>query len=125
MMEKTNYITKYIPNILTILSLTSGFSSIRFSMEEKWEIAIYLILLASVFDFFDGWFARKLNKDSNFGAELDSLSDFVSFGVAPSILVFFMVHIFTWLNWMGYYFVFCYLLCIKISKIYCRYLYNQ
>ena len=88
MMEKTNYITKYIPNILTILSLTSGFSSIRFSMEEKWEIAIYLILLASVFDFFDGWFARKLNKDSNFGAELDSLSDFVSFGVAPSILVF-------------------------------------
>ena len=87
-MDKNNYITKYIPNILTILSLTSGFSSIRFSMEQKWEIAIYLILLASIFDFFDGWFARKLNKDSNFGAELDSLSDFVSFGVAPSILIF-------------------------------------
>ena len=88
MIEKSNYITKYIPNILTILSLASGFSSIRFSMEEKWEIAIYLILLASIFDFFDGWFARKLKKDSNFGAELDSLSDFVSFGVAPSILIF-------------------------------------
>ena len=88
MIEKTNYITKYIPNVLTILSLTSGFSSIRFSMEEKWQIAIYLILLASIFDFFDGWFARKLKKDSNFGAELDSLSDFVSFGVAPSILIF-------------------------------------
>ena len=88
MIEKSNYIKKYIPNIVTILSLTSGFSSIRFSIQEEWKIAIYLILLASIFDFFDGWFARKLKKDSNFGAELDSLSDFVSFGVAPSILIF-------------------------------------
>ena len=52
MIEKSNYITKYIPNIVTILSLTSGFSSIRFSIEEEWKIAIYLILLASIFDFF-------------------------------------------------------------------------
>jgi len=79
---------KYIPNIVTILSLTSGFSSIRFSLNGEWKIAVYLILLASIFDFFDGWFARKLKNDSNFGAELDSLSDFVSFGVAPSLLVF-------------------------------------
>ena len=88
MIEKQNYFIKYIPNFITILSLTSGFTSIRFSLNQEWKIAIYLILLASIFDFFDGWFARKLKEGSNFGAELDSLSDFVSFGVAPSILVF-------------------------------------
>tara|TARA_Y100001970_G_scaffold155622_1_gene190540 strand:- start:15853 stop:16575 length:723 start_codon:yes stop_codon:yes gene_type:complete len=86
--ETKNSITKYIPNIVTILSLISGLSSIKFSLSEDWKIAIYLILLASIFDFFDGWFARKLKKNSNFGAELDSLSDFISFGVAPSILIF-------------------------------------
>ena len=87
-MENRNFLTKYIPNFVTLLSLTSGFTSIRFSLTGEWKIAVYLILLASIFDFFDGWFARKLKEGSNFGAELDSLSDFVSFGVAPSILIF-------------------------------------
>ena len=73
--------------LLHFLSLSSGFTSIRFSLKGE-EIAIYLILLATIFDFFDGWFARKLKSGSNFGAELDSLSDFVSFGVAPSFLVY-------------------------------------
>ena len=89
-MEKSsNYLSKYIPNSITILSLCSGLTSIRFSINEQWKISIYLILLASIFDFFDGWFARKLKGGSNFGAELDSLSDFISFGVAPSLLIFF------------------------------------
>jgi len=89
-MEKSsNYLSKYIPNSITILSLCSGLTSIRFSINEQWKIAIYLILLASIFDFFDGWFARKLKEGSNFGAELDSLSDFISFGVAPSLLIYF------------------------------------
>ena len=88
MIDNKNSISKYIPNFVTLLSLTCGFTSIRFSFYEDWKIAVYLILLASVFDFFDGWFARKLKEGSNFGAELDSLSDFVSFGVAPSVLIF-------------------------------------
>ena len=87
-MEKNNYIIRYIPNFVTLLSLSSGFTSIRFSLNGEWKIAIYLILLASIFDFFDGWFARKLKGGSNFGAELDSLSDVISFGIAPSILIF-------------------------------------
>ena len=58
-MEKNNYIIKYVPNFVTLLSLTSGFTSIRFSLNGEWKIAIYLILLASVFDFFDGWFANS------------------------------------------------------------------
>ena len=87
-MSEQNIISKYVPNFITLLSLSSGFTSISFSLSGKWEIAIYLILLATIFDFFDGWFARKLKSGSNFGAELDSLSDFVSFGIAPSFLIY-------------------------------------
>jgi CDP-diacylglycerol--serine O-phosphatidyltransferase len=87
-MNDQNIISKYVPNFITLLSLSSGFTSIRFSFKGDLEIAIYLILLATIFDFFDGWFARKLKSGSNFGAELDSLSDFVSFGVAPSFLIY-------------------------------------
>ena len=87
-MSEQNIISKYVPNFITLLSLSSGFTSISFSLNGDWEIAIYLILLATIFDFFDGWFARKLKSGSNFGAELDSLSDFVSFGVAPSFLIY-------------------------------------
>ena len=87
-MQKNNYIIRYVPNLVTLLCLASGFTSIRFSLNGEWKIAIYLILLASIFDFFDGWFARKLKGGSNFGAELDSLSDVISFGIAPSILIF-------------------------------------
>ena len=87
-MSEQNIISKYVPNFITLLSLSSGFTSIRFSLKGDWEISVYLILLATIFDFFDGWFARKLKSGSSFGAELDSLSDFVSFGVAPSFLIF-------------------------------------
>ena len=87
-MSEQNIISKYVPNFITLLSLSSGFTSISFSLNGEWKIAIYLILLATIFDFFDGWFARKLKSGSNFGAELDSLSDFVSFGVAPSFLIY-------------------------------------
>ncbi len=87
-MNEQNIISKYVPNFITLLSLSSGFTSIRFSLNGELEIAIYLILLATIFDFFDGWFARKLKSGTNFGAELDSLSDFVSFGVAPSFLIY-------------------------------------
>ena len=89
MENNSNNIIKFIPNTITILSLCCGFTSIRFSLSEEWQIAIFLIILAAIFDFFDGWFARKLKRNSNFGAELDSLSDFISFGVAPSLLIYF------------------------------------
>ena len=89
MENPSSYLYKYIPNSITILSLCCGLTSIRFSISEDWKISIYLIIFASVFDFFDGWFARKLKGGSNFGAELDSLSDFISFGVAPSLLIYF------------------------------------
>ena len=89
MQKNTNNISKFIPNAITILSLCCGLSSIRYSFLEEWRFAIFLIVLAAIFDFFDGWFARKLKGGTNFGAELDSLSDFVSFGVSPALLIYF------------------------------------
>ena len=89
MNENSNFLKRYIPNSITILSLCCGLSSIRFSILSEWNIAIFLIIFAAIFDFFDGWFARKLKGGSYFGAELDSLSDFISFGVSPSILIYY------------------------------------
>ena len=80
-------LTKFIPNLITLMSLIAGISSIKFSIHANWKLAVLMIMLAAFFDFFDGWMARKLKKSSQFGAELDSLSDFISFGLAPSLLI--------------------------------------
>jgi CDP-diacylglycerol--serine O-phosphatidyltransferase len=79
--------TRFIPNLITMMSLIAGISSIKFSIQSNWQLAVLMIMLAAFFDFFDGWVARKLKKSSQFGAELDSLSDFISFGLAPSLLI--------------------------------------
>ncbi|HMA51670.1 MAG TPA: CDP-alcohol phosphatidyltransferase family protein, partial [Magnetospirillaceae bacterium] len=78
-------INKLIPNILTLLALCAGLTAIRFGLHQKWEMAVLSILLAGVLDGLDGRVARLLHGTSKFGAELDSLSDFVSFGVAPAM----------------------------------------
>ena len=78
---------KFIPNSITLMSLIAGLSSIKFSIQGNWKLSVLMIMLAAFFDFFDGWMARKLKKSSQFGAELDSLSDFISFGLAPAILI--------------------------------------
>ncbi|MZR30591.1 CDP-alcohol phosphatidyltransferase family protein [Sneathiella litorea] len=77
-----------IPNMLTLLALCAGLTSVRFALDEKWEMAVVAILAAGVLDGLDGRMARLLNSSSKFGAELDSLSDFVSFGVAPGLVLF-------------------------------------
>ena len=74
--------------MLTLMSLCSGLTGIRFALHEKWEQAVIAILIAGVFDVLDGRVARMLNIASKFGAELDSLSDAVSFGVAPGLIMY-------------------------------------
>ncbi len=81
-------LVQLVPNLVTILGMCAGLSAIRFTIDERFELAAALIIFAAVMDGFDGLLARKLNATSSFGAELDSFSDFVSFGVAPGILVF-------------------------------------
>ena len=78
---------KIAPNIVTMLALCAGVTSIRYSVQEDWVKAVICIFLAALFDGLDGRVARMLKGSTKFGAELDSLSDFVSFGVAPAILM--------------------------------------
>ena len=87
--NKLGGITKLIPNAITMLALCSGLTSIRYSILENWKLAALLIIVAGVLDFFDGWVAKKLRGSSHFGAELDNLSDIISFGVAPSLLIYY------------------------------------
>lgn len=82
-------INKLIPNILTMLALCSGLTAIRFGVHGRWEAAVTMVLVAAIFDGLDGRVARLLHGTSKFGAELDSLSDFISFGVAPAIVLYF------------------------------------
>ena len=79
---------KMAPNIVTLMALCAGVTTIRFAILGKWTMALICIVFACVFDGLDGRVARKLKASSKFGAELDSLSDFVSFGVAPAILMY-------------------------------------
>lgn len=77
-----------VPNAITLLALCAGLTAIRMTIEGRFEIAVYAVLVAAVLDGLDGRIARYLKSTSKFGAELDSLSDFVSFGVAPAILMY-------------------------------------
>jgi CDP-diacylglycerol--serine O-phosphatidyltransferase len=79
---------KMIPNILTLLALCAGMTAIQYSLCENWEAAVYSILAAAILDTLDGRVARLLKGSSKFGAELDSLSDFIGFGVAPALMLF-------------------------------------
>ena len=86
--RKSQSFNRMIPNILTMLALCAGLTSLRFGMEGKWEAAVASIVVAGVLDALDGRIARLIRGTSKFGAELDSLSDFLAFGIAPAVLLF-------------------------------------
>lgn len=77
-----------VPNFFTLLGLCAGLTAIRMAIEGRFELAIVAIAFAALLDGVDGRVARMLRASSRFGAELDSLADFVNFGVAPAILIF-------------------------------------
>ncbi|MDB9995696.1 phosphatidylcholine/phosphatidylserine synthase [Gammaproteobacteria bacterium] len=77
-----------LPNVITLTGLSFGLSSIRFALEADFNLAIVCILFAGICDVLDGLLARHLQGESELGAQLDSLSDFLSFGVAPGLLVY-------------------------------------
>ncbi|MFP6773706.1 MAG: phosphatidylcholine/phosphatidylserine synthase [Alphaproteobacteria bacterium] len=81
-------VNSLIPNILTVLALCAGMSAIRFAMQDKWELAVAAIIVAGILDGLDGRMARLLKGATKFGAELDSLSDFIAFGVAPALVIY-------------------------------------
>lgn len=77
-----------VPNFFTLVSLCAGITAIRMAIEQRWEWALALIVIAALLDGVDGRLARALKAQSRFGAEFDSLADFVNFGVAPAIVVY-------------------------------------
>lgn len=77
-----------IPNLITLLALCVGLTAIRMAIEGRFELAVAAIVAAAVLDMLDGRVARMLKSTSRFGAELDSLADFVNFGVSPAVLLY-------------------------------------
>ena len=77
-----------LPNLITLLALCSGITAIRLGVQGRFELAVGAVIIAILLDAVDGRLARYLKGTSRFGAELDSLADFVNFGVAPAIVIF-------------------------------------
>jgi len=77
-----------VPNAITMLALCAGLTGIKFAIAGRWEAAVFAVVIAGVFDGMDGSVARLLKGATKFGAELDSLSDVVAFGIAPALILF-------------------------------------
>lgn len=93
-------ISRLLPNMITLAGLCCGLSAIRFAMVERWELSVTFIIAAALIDGMDGRVARLLGATSDFGAQLDSLSDFVCFGVAPAMVMYiWMLHDIRGLGW--------------------------
>jgi len=96
-----------LPNLITLSSMFAGFYSIVASFNSDYERAAWAILVASVFDVLDGWVARMTHTATRFGIEIDSLSDAISFGVAPGVLVYsWSLQSFGKIGWLAAFFLF-------------------
>ncbi|GAB4224152.1 MAG: CDP-diacylglycerol--serine O-phosphatidyltransferase [Kiloniellaceae bacterium] len=81
-------INRMIPNALTLMALCSGLTAIRFCLQERWEAAVVAVLVAMLLDGLDGRIARLMGSTSELGAQLDSLSDVIAFGVTPAVMIY-------------------------------------
>lgn len=88
---QANRIARLVPNMVTLGSMAAGLTAMQKAISGQWQAAVLLILVACIMDMLDGALARLLNATSKFGAELDSLSDFLSFGVAPAMIMYLWV----------------------------------
>jgi len=82
-------VRQLVPNVITLLALCAGLTGIRLAIEGRLELAVAAIVFAAILDAIDGRVARMIKGTSRFGAELDSLADFVNFGVAPGLILYF------------------------------------
>ena len=109
-------IGKLVPSSITLLALASGITAIRLGIDDKWAIAVSFIILAGILDMLDGRAARMLGADSRFGAQLDSLADLVSFGVAPGIIMYrWSLHQMDHLGWIAA-LIFCACGAIRLAR---------
>jgi len=82
-------LSQLLPNVLTVMAICAGLSAVRFAVQGNFSLAVQLVLVAGVLDGLDGRIARLMGSDSKIGAELDSLADFLNFGVVPPLIVYF------------------------------------
>ncbi len=91
-----------VPNVITLLAIGAGLTSIRLAIEGRMELAVGAIVFAAALDGIDGRIARMIKGQSRFGAELDSLADFVNFGVAPGLILYFwQLHFLSNFGWIA------------------------
>src|SRR6201991_979516 len=91
-----------VPNVITLLAICAGLTAIRMAIEGRIELALGAIVFAAILDGIDGRVARMIKGQSRFGAELDSLADFVNFGVAPALILYFwQLHELGHAGWIG------------------------
>src|SRR6218665_791055 len=81
-------LNRLIPNLMTLTAMAAGLAAIQFAWDNAWEKAVLAIVVAAILDALDGATARLLKATSEFGAQLDSLSDFLAFGVAPAVILY-------------------------------------
>jgi CDP-diacylglycerol---serine O-phosphatidyltransferase len=101
-----------VPNAVTALALCVGLTGVRFAIAGQWENAMFAIVAAGVLDAMDGRIARALKGQSRFGAELDSLSDVIAFGVSPALII----HLWALQQWprIGWIFALAYAVCMAL-----------
>ena len=107
-------ISRLFPNVITIMAICFGFTSIRYALNQQWDIAIAFIVIAGFLDIVDGRLARFLKATSNFGAQLDSLADFVNFGIAPALISYLWCLNTIEIKGLGWAFALSYTVCTAI-----------
>lgn len=101
-----------LPNLITLFGLCCGITSLKFALAAKWELAVIAIFFAAFFDVIDGSVARMLKASSVFGAQLDSLSDFMCFGISPAFIIYLWK--FNQFGFFGWLAIIAFILCIII-----------
>ncbi len=105
-----------VPNVITLLAICAGLTAIRLSIEGRMTLAVYAIVFAAALDGIDGRIARLIKGQSKFGAELDSLADFVNFGVAPGLMLYFwQLHELRNAGWIAA-MVFAISMCLRLAR---------
>ena len=106
-----------VPNVITLLALCAGLTAIRLAVEDRLEWALAAIVFAAMLDGIDGRVARMLKGTSRFGAELDSLADFVNFGVAPALILYFWgLHELKSAGWIAALMVFAICAALRLAR---------
>lgn len=107
-------LAKLFPSVVTVMAICFGMSAIGYAIKQEWQISVAYIIISGFLDIVDGRLARFLKATSNFGAQLDSLADFVNFGIAPSLVLYLWCLNQIGIKGLGWAFVLFYSICSAV-----------